>query len=70
MTFVHRDFDFQNIFLSLFILRERESGGKVERPRETERERERERERIPGRLCTVSSEPDMYVEPMNCDIMT
>ena len=32
--------------------------------------REGERERIPSRLCTVSTEPDVGLEPMNCVIMT
>ena len=27
------------------------------------------RERIPSRVCTVSTEPDMGLEPMNCEIM-
>ena len=35
-----------------------------------ERETERERERIPSRLCTVSAEPNMGLELMNCEIMT
>ena len=33
------------------------------------RDRER-RDRIPGRLCTVSVEPDMGLELTNCEIMT
>ena len=33
-------------------------------------EREWERERIPSRLCAVSMEPDVGLEPTNCDIMT
>ena len=28
----------------------------------------RERERIPSRLCTVSTESDVGLEPMNCDV--
>ena len=53
---------FINIYiLSLFIW-----GGWAER----ERERERERQRIPSRLYTVRVEPDMGLEPMNCEIMT
>ena len=28
------------------------------------------RERIPSRLCTVSTEPDMGLEPMDHEIMT
>ena len=35
-----------------------------------EGERERERERIPSRLCTVSMEPDVGLEPTNCENMT
>ena len=35
-----------------------------------EREGERERARIPSRLCTVSTEPDIGLEPTNCEIMT
>ena len=45
----------------LFILRERES---------TSRGREREKERILSRLCIVSREPDIGLDPMNCEIMT
>ena len=53
-------------FLSLFIYFE-EAG---ERKRE-ERDRDKERiERIPSRLCTVSTEPDVGLEPMNHEIMT
>ena len=33
------------------------------------RGRERERERIPSRLCTVSSEPDVRLDLMNCKVM-
>ena len=33
-------------------------------------ERKEERERIPDRLCTVSVEPDVGLEPTNCDIVT
>ena len=33
-------------------------------------DREGERERIPSRLHTVSTEPDMGLELMNCEIMT
>ena len=32
-------------------------------------EREGERERIPSRLCTISTEPDAGLEPMNHEIM-
>ena len=37
---------------------------------EVGRERGRERERIPGRFCTVSTEPNAGLEPMNREIMT
>ena len=47
--------------------REREKG---EGLRERQRERERGRERIPSRLCTVILEPDVRLDPMNCEIMT
>ena len=46
----------------LFILRERE--------REQGRGRERRRERIPRRLHTVSTEPDVGLKPPNREIMT
>ena len=51
---------FSFLFLSLFILREseRECRGGTER------------ERIPSRLCTVSTEPHMGLEPMNREIVT
>ena len=35
-----------------------------------EGQRERERERIPSRLCTVSTEPDVGLELMNREIVT
>ena len=35
-----------------------------------EGQREWERERIPCRLCTVSVEPNVGLEPMNNEIMT
>ena len=46
-----------------------------ERKREREciyacREGQREKERIPNRFCTVSGEPHMGFELMNCKIMT
>ena len=41
-----------------------------ERQHEQGRDRERERERIPSRIHAVSSEPDMGLEPMKCEIMT
>ena len=34
------------------------------------RGKERGRERIPSRLQTVSPEPNVGLEPMNCEIMT
>ena len=53
----------------MFILRERE--------RERERARasepggaDREGGRIPSRLCAVSTEPYMELEPTDCEIMT
>ena len=50
----------------------------TERERQKERNREckqgrgkeRGRERIPSRICTVSTEPDVGLKPMNCEIMT
>ena len=56
------------MFLSLFI----------ERERERERERasisrggaERRRDRIPSRLCTTSTEPNVGLELTNREIMT
>ena len=41
-----------------------------EREREGEEEAEREGERIPSRLHTVSTEPDLGLDLGNCDIMT
>ena len=41
-----------------------------ERERAGEGQRERERERIPSRFCTVSTEPDVGLEPTNSEIMT
>ena len=32
-------------------------------------EAERRRERIPSRLCTISTEPGVELELMNCKIM-
>ena len=45
---------------------------KLGRSRERERERERRggEERIPSRLCAVSAEPDVGLDPMNLEIMT
>ena len=31
---------------------------------------EKGRERIPSRLCAVSAEPDLGLDPVNCEIMT
>ena len=45
------------------------SGGGAERERERERERETESE-AGSRLCTVSTEPDMGLEPTDHEIMT
>ena len=47
----------------LFILREREQSQVGEGQRE-------EKERIPSRFRTVSTEPDMGLEPTNLEIMT
>ena len=44
-----------SFFLGLFMYFEREKAGKGQR-----------RERIPGRLRTVSTEPDTGLELMNC----
>ena len=52
----------------LFILKENES--ESERECEQGKGRERGRERIPSRLHTVSVEPNMGLEPTNCEIMT
>ena len=49
----------------LFILREKKS-----REGQRERERVRQRERIPSRLCTVSADPNVGLEPTNCEILT
>ena len=46
----------------MFILKEREQAG--------EGERERRRDRIPGRLHTVSMDPDVGLKLTNCEIMT
>ena len=51
-------------FIYLFWERERVSKHKQGRGRD------RGRERIPSRLCTVSTEPDVGLKPMNCEIMT
>ena len=44
----------------LFILRETE----------TAQVGERQRERIPSRLCTASTEPDVGLHHRNCEIVT
>ena len=46
----------------MFVCYERESGRGAER--------EGERERIPSRLPTLSAEPAVRLNPMNCEIMT
>ena len=33
-------------------------------------EREEERERIPSRLCAISTEPDVGLKLIDCEIMT
>ena len=48
-----------HVVLFLFIFRERER----------RRGRGRERERIPSSLCAVSTEPDVGLDPTNCEIM-
>ena len=52
----------------LFILRETERVHKWGRKRE--RERHRQTDRIPSRLCTDSSEPDVGLQLRNHEIMT
>ena len=54
------------LFFLLFILRERASGEGAESKR---RARERERERIPSRLHTTRTEPDVELKPTNREIM-
>ena len=49
---------------------EAERQGGRDREGETGRERQRERERIPRRLHAVSAEPNVGLEPMNCETMT
>ena len=58
------------IFLSLFILRERERESERGSMSEQGSGRERRRERIPSRLHTASTEPDTGLELPNCEIMT
>ena len=69
--------DFFFFFKFTYLFREREWGRgrkRGERERDSERagkgQKERERERIPSRLHAVSMEPDVGLEPMNCEIMT
>ena len=61
-------------FLSLFIYfkreRERERESTCARMGEGQRERERGRERLPSRLCAVSAEHNMGLEPANSEIMS
>ena len=52
------------IFLSLFILRGKESERMSVREHTRAREGQRKTDRIPGRLPTVSTEPDMGLELM------
>ena len=52
-------------YLFVYFERERERAGKKQ-----ERERERGRERTTNRLHAVSTEPDLGLELMNCEIMT
>lgn len=33
-------------------------------------QRKKEREKIPNRLCPISAEPDVELEPSNCEITT
>ena len=54
-----------SLFLSLFIYFERQ--GERESRGEAERE---DRERIPSRFQAVSTEPDVGLELMNCEIIT
>ena len=44
----------------------------IQRVRERERKRGREggREKVPSKLCTVSVEPDVGLDPINREIMT
>ena len=49
-------------------LREREK--ERESARKQGRGRERGRERIPSRLHTISTKPNVGLEPTNCDIVT
>ena len=44
--------------------------GEGQSGREREKEREGERWRIPSRLWAISSEPDLGLHLVNCEIMT
>ena len=65
-SFFFNWFFFLNFFLSLFILKDREtehlSGGGAER--------ERERQRIPSRVYAAGTESDVGLELTNCEILT
>ena len=63
---IRKDSVFSWLFFVLFFERERER----EREREMQIERGKEKERIPGRLCTVSTEPDVGFNLLNREIMT
>ena len=69
-NFVFCNCVFSTFFIfSLFIYFERDR----ERDREDSeqgRDRERGTQRVPSRLCTVSVEPDMGLEPTNLEIIT
>ena len=60
----HRNFE--KMFLLIYFERERET----ERESRGGADRERGSERIPSRLCTDSTEPDMGLEPMKSEIVT
>ena len=62
------DFFFKKIFIYLFWERERE-GEHIPACAKWGRDRERRRERIPS-SCSVSAEPNVGLEPRNCEIMT
>ena len=55
--------NFLFFFFKFIYLRERERA-------QTGWGRERRRDRIPSRLCTVSTEPDLGLELVNREIMT
>ena len=56
-------------FFFKFVYFERERDRQRERVGEEQREREREGERIPSRLHTVSTQPDVGLYLMNHEIM-